>query len=439
MEDYKYLVKFPSHKKVESIVLGKATYFYLKGDSVLASIRVWNGDIEPVGHLTEAWVVIKGVPPKWADWITIKEIASSLGKLLEVDWHTLFASFFSVIRVKINCKEPKSIPKQRVVELDGQLYLLTYTAEDVEQETGESGGSEGGEDPDNEDEESPDSETKDKETRKSDNNEEAVDKGGTGKPREENGTSEQFKQNNTKGSSQREQSVRKAFNNLNLLQEEEAKINGEVPGCVNLLQAMELSDTDTEEGEELGKEKEDEELSFLPEEWTQPDVDLFDRQDLRLLHDHDQMKTEEQQVENNKAGKKKRVTTTKQWGPIVVERESRRNKNDTRTALEKAQDIKRKWREDHSQEFGGTYDKDREAGTGLDDPMPCRQTRRAINLFSGADAKGKKPGEVKEWVNSEDNCQEAMGSWTKQMQDLDRALTMEEASCLGWSSTEVVI
>jgi hypothetical protein len=107
MDEFRYLVKFPPHIKVESKVLGKATYFYLKNDEVMASLRVWDGDTEPVGKLTEAWVQIRGVPPKWCDWVTIKEIASSLGKMSEIDWQTLFTSFFSVIRVKINCKKPK--------------------------------------------------------------------------------------------------------------------------------------------------------------------------------------------------------------------------------------------------------------------------------------------------------------------------------------------
>jgi hypothetical protein len=36
LEEYMYLVKFPPHIKVESKVLGKATYFYLKNDEVMA-------------------------------------------------------------------------------------------------------------------------------------------------------------------------------------------------------------------------------------------------------------------------------------------------------------------------------------------------------------------------------------------------------------------
>jgi hypothetical protein len=85
MDEFRYLVKFSPHIKVESKVLGKATFFYLKNDGVMASLRVWNGDIEPVGQLMETLVQIKGVPPKWCDRTTIKEISSSLRKLIEID------------------------------------------------------------------------------------------------------------------------------------------------------------------------------------------------------------------------------------------------------------------------------------------------------------------------------------------------------------------
>ncbi|CAN6381129.1 unnamed protein product [Urochloa humidicola] len=43
MEEYRFLVKFPLKKKVEDIVLGRVTYFYLQRDLVMASLRVWMG------------------------------------------------------------------------------------------------------------------------------------------------------------------------------------------------------------------------------------------------------------------------------------------------------------------------------------------------------------------------------------------------------------
>jgi hypothetical protein len=79
IEEYKYLVKFPPRKRVvDSVTMGGASYFYLNKGDVMASLKVWDGEIEPVGKLTEAWVQVTGVPPKWGDWQTIKEIASSL-------------------------------------------------------------------------------------------------------------------------------------------------------------------------------------------------------------------------------------------------------------------------------------------------------------------------------------------------------------------------
>jgi hypothetical protein len=50
----------------------------------------------------------------------------------EIDWQTLFSSFFSVIRVKINCKDPRMIPGKRVMEMDDHLFMIYSTMEDFE-------------------------------------------------------------------------------------------------------------------------------------------------------------------------------------------------------------------------------------------------------------------------------------------------------------------
>lgn len=102
MDDFSYMARFPPHKKVESVVINKATYFYLENETVMVSLKVWNGNIEPVASLTEVWVQVVGIPPKWCDWKTLWQVASTVGKLVEVDWQSLFASFYAMVRIKVN-------------------------------------------------------------------------------------------------------------------------------------------------------------------------------------------------------------------------------------------------------------------------------------------------------------------------------------------------
>jgi hypothetical protein len=54
-------------------------------------LRAWAGDVEPYDVLDEIWVQIRGIPPKWSDWKTFNQITSSLGRMVEVDWNSLFS------------------------------------------------------------------------------------------------------------------------------------------------------------------------------------------------------------------------------------------------------------------------------------------------------------------------------------------------------------
>lgn len=81
----KYIIRFPPDRRVEKLVKGKTTLFYLNKGVVVASLSVWNGDIEPLGTLTEVWVQITGIPPKWVDWNTLREVVSGIGMMVEVD------------------------------------------------------------------------------------------------------------------------------------------------------------------------------------------------------------------------------------------------------------------------------------------------------------------------------------------------------------------
>jgi hypothetical protein len=58
-----------------------------------------------------------------------REIASFLGKLLEVDWNSLFGSFFSMVRVKIACKDATKIPNKRLFEMKNILYVIQFKVE----------------------------------------------------------------------------------------------------------------------------------------------------------------------------------------------------------------------------------------------------------------------------------------------------------------------
>jgi hypothetical protein len=371
MEEFRYLVKFPPHIKVESKVLGKATFFYLKNDEVMASLRVWDGDIEPVGRLTETWVQIRGVPPRWTDWITIKEIASSLGKLSEVDWQTLFSSFFRVIRVKINCKNPKMIPDKRVMEMDDNLFMIYFAVEGLEQEEGSPKGDEdkgeGDEGDVEEDGNSLDQEPEGEGEEKKGEDETNKDKDNPGRME---GAGEKTTPRTRQAVEHRVSSVKRA-----LLFMDEKLEKGEMLGgtgksdWVNLLQAMEVGEFEDEMEMEVEANHEgEEEMLTLPEEWVY-DSSLISgessgqRQFMtesakegaaieRLEEGTDSVRGDEgvRRKDNSEiavkgvcAGKEGKTNKKQAWGPVMPQRKSQRTMGDSRTIMEKAQEAKRKW------------------------------------------------------------------------------------------------
>jgi hypothetical protein len=88
------------------------------------SLRAWTGDVGPYDVLDKIWVQIRGIPLKWRDWKTFNQIASSLGRMVEVDWNSLLSSFFSMVRVKIACKDATKIPNKRLFEMQKKMYLI---------------------------------------------------------------------------------------------------------------------------------------------------------------------------------------------------------------------------------------------------------------------------------------------------------------------------
>jgi hypothetical protein len=74
-------------------------------------------------------VQVRGVPPKWSKWLTFRQIIFSLGKMVEIDWNSLFSNFFSMIRIKVACKDPTKIPKKRLFEMENNLYVIQFKVE----------------------------------------------------------------------------------------------------------------------------------------------------------------------------------------------------------------------------------------------------------------------------------------------------------------------
>lgn len=344
--------------------MGDFIWFPLNKDGVMASLKTWDGEIKPIGSLIEVWVQVRGIPPKWSVWSVFQQVASSLGKLCDVDWYSLFSSHFGMVRLKIKCKDPTKIPKQRVLELDDKLFLMNYKVEDYEQaqdgkskkDDGDNGGDdEGGEEDNDLDEDDLlDEDPPTNQDRHIHPSSGAREDGKNLNPGSQpSGSADQRKnasQSSKRNSYQDNISVRKAWQSLSneeltgsLLKHQDSKC------CVNLLRAMELEDKEEEgDTENPTLMEEDGELINLPEEWVyalsetlavesnfEPEKESRQESEENQIINED--KVENIQEEDNK-GKK----VNKKWGPIQAEKRSARLKDDGRTALEKAQNLKRK-------------------------------------------------------------------------------------------------
>lgn len=70
LDEFSYITRFPPHKKIKDIVYSEIIYLPLGKEGVLGFLKAWNGEIEAHDELVDIWVQVRGIPPKWSDWIT---------------------------------------------------------------------------------------------------------------------------------------------------------------------------------------------------------------------------------------------------------------------------------------------------------------------------------------------------------------------------------
>jgi hypothetical protein len=70
MDEYRYMVKFPPNKKVEDIAMGDVIWFPLNKEGVMASLKAWDGETQPIGKLKEVWVQVRGIPSRGVNGVS---------------------------------------------------------------------------------------------------------------------------------------------------------------------------------------------------------------------------------------------------------------------------------------------------------------------------------------------------------------------------------
>lgn len=371
MDEYRFMIRFPPNKKVEDIVMGDMIWFPLNKEGVMASLKAWDGEIKPIGRLVEAWVQVRGIPPKWSGWVVFQQIASSLGKLADIDWYSLFSSQHEMVRLKIKCKDPTKIPTQRLLEMNDDLFILSYKVENFEQiqksknQDEDDDGGDGDDDPDLDEDDLLGDELPENNTSRTQATTKTTEKGQGSTSAERKEASQSGK--HTPGNSskrtayQSQEAVELAWQSINR-KAEIADKTGEMNTqyCMNLLRAMELEEKEeNSEMEQIMEAGEDNELINLPEEWvyslsegeirdnTQPPSEVNNGEEMlpEQEEQHDQegdvnMLGEQGKTTIGEEGRTKRKTN--KWGPIQAEKRSTRLREDGKTALEKAQNLKRK-------------------------------------------------------------------------------------------------
>lgn len=125
LSEIKFLVRFPPHKKVKDLI--ELPSINLKKKGVSVSFMKWEGEIDCYAETHDVRINVVGLPPKWITWRIISQVASMFGVLTNVDWHEIFRSFFKNVTIQVSVRDHSKIPKDRLVEIEKDLYLLQFS------------------------------------------------------------------------------------------------------------------------------------------------------------------------------------------------------------------------------------------------------------------------------------------------------------------------
>ncbi|XBH98841.1 hypothetical protein VPH35_128291 [Triticum aestivum] len=85
--------------------------------------------------LEETWIVIEGLPPKWISWNIIAQISTMLAVLVNVDWHTIFRSFYEKVRIQVAVRDlvmSQIIPQDLIITIRPKTSTLRKNLIQVE-------------------------------------------------------------------------------------------------------------------------------------------------------------------------------------------------------------------------------------------------------------------------------------------------------------------
>jgi hypothetical protein len=123
----KFLVRFPPSKRIEELV--EYPSINLKKEGVVIYFEIWEGEAEPFEEFQEIWVKICGIPAKWLTWKTICQVSTTLGVLVNIDWHGIFRSFYKEVRVQVSVRDKSKIPSNKLFEMEQCFFLIDFVVE----------------------------------------------------------------------------------------------------------------------------------------------------------------------------------------------------------------------------------------------------------------------------------------------------------------------